>query len=45
MDIFFFYDEIMNKIQGPFLNNNYDNALFIIMNLLNYIYVEFYDFY
>ena len=42
---FFFYDEIMNKIQGPFLNNDYDNALFIIMNLLNYIHGEFYDFY
>ena len=35
----------MNKIKTPFLNNHYDNALFIIMNLLNYIHGEFYDFY
>ena len=42
---FFFYDEFMNKIKAPFLSNDYDNALFIIMHLLNYIHGEFYDFY
>ena len=42
---FFFFDEYMNNIKAPFLNYDYDNVLFVILNLLNYIHGEFYDFY
>ena len=41
----FFYDELYNNIKENFIEKDYDNSLFSIMNILLYVQREFYDYY
>lgn len=41
----FFYDELYNNIKEKFIEKDYDNSLFSIMNILLYVQREFYDYY